>query len=217
MAQDLTLADGPAPGPQSLAWLARNPSRWTIEAANELIASGGPNALPSAIAKFEADLTPVPSDPNAMDDRLRRLAVKVAPSMSPEQGKEWRAVMVDALSDLPAMVALTAAKRGLHRPMTFMNEIEAVVREIAAEVARERHDALWRLRRLEAEIAAAAQPKLAAPEGWEGGQVAPLSVEEIRRTPKCVLSFGISAGYITADEIAAAGVSVDDELSVEAA
>jgi hypothetical protein len=176
------------------------------------------------VAKLEADLSPVPADPklraswnNALDERLRRLAVKVSPGMSVEQSSAWRDVMVDALADLPALVALTAAKRALHRPMTFMNEIETVVREIAAEVEKERRQALWRLRKLKAEIDAAAQPKLAAPEGWEGGQCAPLSADELRRMPKFVLQFGITAGHLSPEELEAAGVIAAGEVLNEPA
>lgn len=96
----------------------------------------------------------------AISSRLKPLAAKIVPTMSPEQGKVWLDAMTDALSDLPAMIALTAAKRAIHVPMKFLNEVEGVIREFAAEITTVRRDAIWRLERLLADLAAASRPTL---------------------------------------------------------
>jgi hypothetical protein len=97
--------------------MSRRP--WTIEAARAAVAAEPGDAIADALAYIGRAFDPIPRDGEqraawkaALDDRLCRIAVKIAPlGASVEQGKEWRDVMVDALSDLPAMVALTAAKR----------------------------------------------------------------------------------------------------------
>lgn len=134
--------------------LALSPHRWTIDAAIAAVADQ-PSQVLAAIDKLRRDLAPVPRDAGpsadwaeALDRRLRKLAAKIAPSMSVEQADAWCEAVVEALSDLPAMVALTAAKRAIHVPMTFLNEVEGIVRGIAAEVDRDRRAALRRLAEL---------------------------------------------------------------------
>ncbi len=144
-----------------------------------------------------------------MDERLRRLAVKIAPGMSVEQGKPWRDVMVDALSDLPGMVALTAAKRAIHRPMKFLNEVEAIVREIAQTVMLERKVARMRLDELLAEMKPANRPAL--PPQAEG---APFSADEIRKMSPAMRTFGVSVGALTQDQVDAVPLPEDAQVPV---
>ena len=64
------------------------------------------------------------------------------------------------------MVALTAAKRAIHRPFRFIGEIEGTVREIAAELIKEREERLAGMRRHREAIDRALNPPapmLAAP------------------------------------------------------
>lgn len=166
-----------------------------------MLANESGNAIGDAIAFVERAFDPVPADQHgraqwkgAMDERLRRLAVKIAPSMSVEQGREWRNVMADALADLPAMIALTAAKRAIHKPMRFLNEVEAEVRVIAEEVVAERHLARSRLDNLRLPPA----PVLALPPQDDG---APLSFDEIRKMSPTMRSLGVSTGAITQEQV----------------
>lgn len=154
--------------------MAASQHSWTIDGALAL-ATVEPGAIPTARQRVEQQLEAVPADgerraqwESALDERLRRLAVKIAPGMSVAQADAWRKVMTEALGDLPAMVALTAAKRAIHRPMQFLNEIEGVVREIAADMITRRKLALLRLDALRDEIERASQPKLPDParEPW---------------------------------------------------
>jgi len=202
MGQDIITTDR-APGHLALATLALNPRRWTTVAARSLAGADAEDAIAAAAVKLDGDLAPVPSDPAlradwraAMDERLRRLAVKIAPGMSPEQAQPWRDVMVDALADLPAMVALTAAKRAIHRPMRFLNEVEQVVREIAATVILERRAAKARLelfaRSLRQAGAAALPPQ---------AEDAPLSPHEIRALPKYLRDMGLRHGWLTPEAV----------------
>lgn len=167
--------------------------------------------IAAARAFLEQPLEPVPTDSArraewkaAMDDRLRRLAVKIAPGMAVEQGKIWREVMTDALSDLPAMVALTAAKRAIHRPMSFLNEVEAIVRQIAVEIHAERRRARERLADLFAVVQRPAQ--LALPPQDDG---APFSPDEIRKMSVEIRDMGVAGGWITQAEIDAAFADQD--------
>lgn len=161
--------------------MAASPSAWTIEAAMALAAEEPAATTLAARRRIEDQLAPPPAQgpqrkewEAALDERLRRLAVKIAPGMSVAQGSEWRTVMVEALSDLPAMVSLTAAKRAIHRPMQFLNEIEGVVRGIAADMIERRSLALKRLDALRAEIERAREPALPPPvqEPWTEARIA---------------------------------------------
>ena len=165
-------------------------------------------AINAAIAKTEHELRLVPADGDhrsawigALDERLRRLAVKVAPTAAPAQTVEWRSAMTDALSDLPAMIALTAAKNAIHRPFRFIGDIEAGVREIAAELLAERETRLRGLQRMRAEVerAMTAATSLPAP-----AADAAISPELIRAMKPELRRMGLKAGYITAADIEAA-------------
>ena len=109
-------------------------------------------ALAAADLKIRHELRPVPpscAEPSAarlewngaMDERLRRLAAKVLPTAG-EAAQAWREAMVEALSDLPAMIALTAARRAIHTPFRFVGEIEVEIRRIAAELMMRRNTRL---------------------------------------------------------------------------
>lgn len=216
MAQELAAQgseDARAPGSLALRALASNPHPLTIEAARSAAAGTDlAGAVAGALALARDDLSPVPRDraararwAAALDERLRKLALKIAPAMSVDQGRPWRDVMVDALADLPAMVSLTAAKRALHRPMQFINQVETVVREIAAEVIVERNAILKRLEAMQAEIARAAnaQPAIAA-----RAEVDRSTPQEIRDMTPSMRRMGLAAGFLTQ-------VEIDDALSAQ--
>jgi hypothetical protein len=192
-------------GPGAIAQLALAPGEWKAAAAHELARSIGPDAINDAIALVRQQFAPVPSDDDrraewavAMDERLRRIALKVSPGMSPAQAAPWRGVMVEALADLPAMVALTAAKRALHIPMQFMNQIEPAIRDAAAQVLAERNLAIERLRRLAVQRKQATMPRL------EDRRGDPLTVAEIAAMPPALREMGRKAGAITLEQILSA-------------
>lgn len=152
-------------------------------------------AIRDELATLPADKDIRASWEKAMDERLRRLAIKIAPGMSVAQGAEWRKVMVEALSDLPAMVGLTAAKRAVHTPMTFMNEVEPAIRAIAKDLIDRRRLALMRLDRLREAMARAAQPKIP-------DRIAePLTPAEIRAMSPEMRRIGLKTGALTQDEL----------------
>ncbi len=158
-----------ADGLQAQAWrvLSLHPST-TSEIARRL-GDDASECLDAAIGKVEYDLRPVPAGParaewdKAIDERLRRLAVKVLPTARRADTAEWRKAMWEALSDLPAMISLTAARRAIHRAFRFVGEIEPAIREIAAELSDERKLVLAALRRHRAEIDRALCPAQALP------------------------------------------------------
>lgn len=134
----------------------------------------------------------------AMDERLRRLALKAAPLAAPAQGDAWRSMMLEALDDLPAMVALTAAKRARHEPLQFLNEIEPAIRKIAAQVILERKHAIERLRLLERQIRQARMPRL------ENRRSEPLTASEIAAMTPAMREMGLKCGAISQQQIDAA-------------
>lgn len=180
-----------------------------------------PSMIASAVHHLEQRLVPVPSDPeerhdwnSAIGERLNELAAKISPTMPADQGKVWRDAMTKALSDLPAFVALTAAQRAIHRPMKFMNEVEAVIREIAELITAERREAIWRLKSWLAEIERASAPVLPAPPPMPPE----LTAEEIRRMSTPLLRMGMTGGWLSAAQITEAGCIVpptDDQPAKE--
>ncbi|MCZ3003926.1 hypothetical protein NYY90_20300, partial [Acinetobacter baumannii] len=71
--------------------------------------------------------------------------------------------MVEALSDLPAMIALTAAKKAIHKPFRFVGEVEPAIREIAEAMIERRHVRAAALQRMRDAIKRAANPAPALP------------------------------------------------------
>ncbi len=172
MAQELTTID-PADGRPDQAQRALSLLPSTTDRLAAALGEDAPGCIDAAIAKLEHDLRPVPTSAEerkqwagAIDERLRRLAVKVLPTAAPAQTQPWREAMAAAFSDLPAMVSLTAAKRAIHRPFRFIGDIEAEVRTIADELMAERTARLAMLRRMHGELerATSGQPALPAPE-----------------------------------------------------
>lgn len=218
MATDLTTTD-PADGRRALAWKALNLLTSTTERA---IVELGDQALPAidaAIEKTEHELRPVPTGDGraeweaALDERMRRLAVKVAPTASEAQTAPWRDAMKEALSDLPAMVALSAARRAIHRPFRFIGDIEHGVREIADEIIGRRRARLVALRRMRREIERAAAPAIALPECEEREYTA----AQIRAMSADIRSIGLKVGALTQAQIDAALRSdcvLDEEVKV---
>lgn len=164
MANDLTTTTDPVDGHLSQAWRVLNLHPSTTRELAIKLGDDAPTCLDAAIAKVEYDLRPVPAGEArkewelALDQRLRRLAVKVLPTARPADTLEWRKAMWEALSDLPAMISLTAAKRAIHRAYRFIGDIEPAIREIAAELLAERSQLLSALQRHRAEIDRALNP-----------------------------------------------------------
>lgn len=210
MAQDLVTLDpaGPADGPRGLASRALSLLTSTTDRVRAELGEEAGAAIAAAAAQVEHELRPVPAEPAlrreweaALDERLRRLAVKVAPTASPEQTVEWRRAMAEALSDLPAMIALTAARRAIHRPFRFVGDIEAAVREIAAELLDRREARLRGLRRMAAELDRAMRAPPALP---ANDPAAPIGAAQIRAMGPDLRRMGLAAGYLTKAEVAAA-------------
>lgn len=213
MATDLTTNDQ-ADGLRGQAWraLSLHPSTTTTLAT--ALGTDAPECIVAAIAKVEHDLRPVPRDDEgragwdaAIDTRLTKLAAKVLPTAKPADTKIWRDAMIDALSDLPAMVSLTAAKRAIHRPFRFIGEIETEVRVIAAQILAERHGALAAFRRHAAEIERAlhaSAPTLPAPSAGE-----PFTAEQIRKMTPDIRRMGLNAGFMTQAEVDDALAEID--------
>lgn len=135
---------------------------------------------------------------NALDERLRKLGAKVLPTASAEAAQAWRDALIEALCDLPAMVALTAAKLAIHKPFRFVGEVEPMIRELAEEMMqrrRVRRDALERMR-MAIQRAMAPQPVLEPP-----GEISAAGIRAMRPEMR---SLGLKAGFITEEQVEAA-------------
>lgn len=151
--------------------------------------------LDAARSIILASFAPVPIVPEQRDEwaaslafRLDPIAAKIAPTMSVEQGRVWREAMILALSNLPAMISLTAAKRALHRPISFISDVDGVIRAAAEEITHERTEALRRIERLIRELQAASEPKLPAA---EPEPVEPITEEARIRTNAYLRRIGV--------------------------
>lgn len=200
MGNDVAMIDG-ADGLRALAQRALNLPPSTTDAIAAALGADAPACLDAAIAKLQHDLRPVPADGDdrgawvmAIDERLRRLAVKVLPTARSADTVEWRNAMTEALSDLPAMVSLTAAKRAIHRPFRFIGEIEAAVREIAAELLDERQRRLAMLRRHRGEIERALAPPPALPPVDPAPAV---TAADVDRVNEFMARYGLSTRFKT--------------------
>lgn len=167
--------------------------------------SSAPADVAEAIGRTEAMLTPLKDiDPrhhaeavNRLDEALRPIGAKIAPTIGDEQARAWRAAMVLALSDLPARVAIGGAKDALHQPMRYLNEVEGQIRERAEQHAIRLRLALGKLRAFEREVSVR---KLAPPPGYEGGQTPSLTREELRKVPLDILKLGLKNGHISQED-----------------
>lgn len=158
-------------------------------------------AIVAGMAKNGAELAPVPADRGlraqweaALDERLRKLGAKVLPTAAPDAAAAWREAMVEALSDLPAMIALTAAKKAIHEPFRFVGEVEPAIRKIAEAMIERRHVRAAALQRMREAMHRAANPApvLPAPEITAAG---------IRAMKPEMRSLGLRAGFITQEQV----------------
>lgn len=208
MQQAITTTTDPAAGQHEKALLASNLPRWTTDRARQELGDAAPETLAAIIARIGHDLRPVPAEVkaqqawrDAIDERLRRLAAKVAPGMAPSQTEEWRLSMADALADLPAMVSLTACKRAIHRPFRFLNEIEHAVREIADEIITDRESRRRAAERILSDLQrAVAQPPALPPVDDDR----PITADEIRAMPPTLRAMGVKIGAFTDAAVAEA-------------
>ncbi len=219
MAHNLTAADRTAvaeAGAQDLAWKALNLLFSPTDVAIAGLGDDADAAIDAAVAKNAAEMAPVPTERHqrtgwegAMDERLRRLAAKVLPTASVEAATAWRDAMVEALSDLPAMIALSAAKKAIHKPFRFVGEVEPAIREIADAMIERRHVRAAALQRMRDAIRRAANPVPALP----APEITPAGIRAMKAE---IRSLGLKAGFITQEQVDAA-LAYDDEPQAEAA
>jgi len=168
--------------------------------------------IEAAILHHEHRLRPVPTEraqraewEKAIDERIRRLAVKVAPTASAAQTSEWRSALIEALSDLPAMISLTAAKRAIHRPFRFIGDIEHGIREIAGELLDNREKRLAELRWHKAAIERAMNQR-ALPEPDPAPEITGAAIvamsDELR-------ALGLARGFLSQEQVDAAMAVAD--------
>ena len=102
--------------------------------------------------------------------------------------------------------------------MEFMNQVDGHVRAEAEKIMKRHRLALFRLQRLRDAVARASAPVLSAPDGFEGGGMPPMSVDDIKATAltpmgPALLRIGITLGAITQDacDAAIAALNVEAE------
>ena len=194
---------------------------WSIDAG---IATGEDPA--AAVTLYADSLAPLAEvDPEltgsaALEARkwLKPIGMKIAPTMSQEQCSTWLNALMLALSDFPPRVIMQAARSAIRIPMEFMNQVDGHVRAEAEKIMKRHRLALFRLQRLRDAVARASAPVLSAPDGFEGGGMPPMSVDDIKATAltpmgPALLRIGITLGAITQDacDAAIAALNVEAE------
>ena len=198
MANELTNTTDRAAGHHDLATKALSLLSSTTDRVLAVLGDDTDAAIHAAIIRTDRELMAVPpAGPDrdawesAMHERLRRLAVKVNPTASPSQTKPWQDAMAEAFSDLPAMIALTAAKRAIHTPFRFIPEVEVEVRRIAVELLHRRHDRLRALRRMQSDIERA----MRAPPSLPAYNPEPATPEQMDRINGYLRSIGVRTQF----------------------
>lgn len=213
MANDLTTTDR-ADGIRSVSRLALNPQAWTTDRALAIAGANPEPALQAALAELRQPLAPVPTEPplrkeyrDALGVRLTTIGKKIMPTMTPEQCKGWCDAVTDALADLPAMLALTAAKRALRTPLNFLSQVDGEIRRLATVILNERTLAAHRISALLIALAAPA-PTETVEDAVE------FTDDEIRRMSADMRALGLGCGALTQEMIdRALGPVVDREAA----
>lgn len=129
-----------------------------------------PQVVAAAITAQESSLIPMmqrfspatlieSEEGKALDIALRPIGAKLAPRMSAAQASAWRDAIVMSLMKWPARVAIAAAKAGvMERYQYGLDDVDAKLHELAAEIDEKQKRALWRLQRLLAAIEQAMNP-----------------------------------------------------------
>ena len=133
-------------------------------------------------------------------DAFAPIGAKMRPDMSQEQAGFWASSIVLALSDLPAFVVREAMAEAVHIPFQFPTDMEAKVREIAERIFARHKRALLRLRQTMEALRRMAEGEKQLPPPPEGE---PMSLDELRSTPKWLRSLGLQSGAIRAEDLAA--------------
>lgn len=213
MANELTTTTDQADGARAISRLARNPQAWTIDGALRLAGEDPDAALRAAASELTRPLAPVPADGDlraewrqAMALRLTKIGEKIMPTMTAEQCRGWREAVIDALSDLPAMAALTAAKRALRTPLNFLSQVDGEVRRQAALIDSERAIGAWRIQTL---IDDRATPALSA--SAASGEQPDFSDAEVRGMSGEMRALGLRCGGLTQEQIDRADAALEAE------
>lgn len=205
---------------RELARLALS-DEWSIAAGM----ATGEDALEAATLYAESltpicDVDPRLTGPAARKARdwLKPIGMKISPTMSLEQCSDWLNAEMLALSDFPARVIMQAARNAIRIPMQFLNQVDGHVRAEAEKIMVRHRRALFRLERLCEAIAKAGEPALQAPEGYEGGNVPPMSIEELKASigspvGAAIIRMGLSAGYIDPADYEAALAQIANETT----
>jgi hypothetical protein len=179
-----------------------SPQAWTTEAALALAGSDPEPMLRAALAELRRPLDPVPGDPalrkefrDALGVRLTTIGKKIMPTMTADQCKDWCSAVTDALTDLPAMLVLTATKRALRTPMNFLSQVDGEIRRLATVIQNERTMGAYRITTMLEVLAAPTPAEVAAEEPVE------FTDEEIRRMSPDMRALGLGCGALTQEMI----------------
>lgn len=210
---------------RELARLALS-DHWSIEAGM----ATGEDAAAACRAYADSLLPLAETDPEltgkaAIDARtwLKPIGMKIAPTMSADQCSAWLNAVMLALSDFPARVVMQAARIAIRTPMEFLNQVDGHVRAEAEKIMRRHRVAMVRLERLSVAIERANEPALPAPEGYEAGDVPPMSIADIKATATApggagLLRIGLAQGFIEQADYdrAMRELSADSEINAPA-
>jgi hypothetical protein len=139
----------------ALEWESPEPGSVPVELIDQAI-SDVRNIQP--LKKIEPMLDGPES--KALADKIAPIGAVIDPKIKGEDRRVWTAGLVKALSDLPPRTARYAADRAAHRPMKFLNEVHAAIREEAKGAETRAELALLRLQRMKRELMEGQRPAL---------------------------------------------------------
>jgi hypothetical protein len=187
--------------------LARTLLSGDIGLGTAALAIAQPGHIVEAIDGFETmpaliDVEPNLDGPNAESVRtsLKTIGAKTWPRMPQSAKADWINGMMLGMSDLPLRVLVSAAREAVHRTYSFENQVEVVIREIAAKQIDRNARALRRLKQRMVEIERAANPPVAQIEDQNASPEMSIDhVAAIMRGPcgATLIGMGLSAGWLT--------------------
>lgn len=141
---------------------------------------------------------------------LNVIGCAMRPDLSADQAQAWTEAMMFKLSDLPPHVLAKATERAAHVAFEFPSEVEAKVRELAAEHVERIKRAIRLAMSIEAALREAANPTrtaLPAEPTLQPGErvIDDATVQKLQRgngLGQAVLQLGIAKGWVLPEQLA---------------
>lgn len=195
--------------------LARAITAWDAD-LQTLAAETPREAILAAIDGFEQALTPMrkrqqaerQEDQRELAKAIRNIGARIRPDFTEDQARIWIAAMVDALDELPARIAIAAARDARSEPIEFPGQVLGVIKTKA-----EAHLSAYRrnIRRLKQMLDLADQPPLIEASSEARAAAQRISDEELQDMPEHLRTLGLAGGFLIESQDGCIRWATDDE------